>query len=242
MTYKNTYNGQKFGKMTVLQDEPKKGTRRRVLCQCDCGNQKVVDLADLKRGHTTSCGCYNKEVVSQMTLKDLTGQKFGYLQVLERDMSYSGKGVRAHWICYCEKCGNVKSIGGDSLLTGGAQSCGCLKSKGEFKIASILRQWNINFIQEYKFPDHKNRRYDFALVDKNNKVVRLIEFDGIQHYMTPRADHWAATSSLEETKLRDQEKNQLAKEKGVSLIRIPYWHLKNINIINLLDDTFLVKE
>lgn len=237
-----TYDGQKFGRMTILREEPKKGNRRRVLCQCDCGTEKVVDLADLKRGHTVSCGCLNKEIVSKNTLKDLTGQTFGYLQILERDINYYGKGVAAHWICKCLKCGTIKSISSNSLLQRNAQSCGCQKSKGELKIANILKQWQINFIPEYKFPDYKNRRYDFALVNKNNEIVRLIEFDGIQHYTIPRANHWAANSSLETTQQRDAEKNQIAKEKGIPLIRIPYWHLDKINIINLLDDTYLVKE
>lgn len=234
--------GQKFNRMTIIEEQPKKGNRRRVLCRCDCGNTKIVDLADLKRGHTTSCGCFNKERVSQSTLVDLTGKQFGYLKVLERDMNYRGKGVPAHWICECTKCGTIKSIIANSLLQKQVQSCGCLKSKGELKIASILSEWNIDFISEYKFPEYKNRRYDFALLNKNKEVVRLIEFDGIQHYTRPRADHWAATSSLEETQQRDFEKNQIAKEKGVPLIRIPYWHLEKINIINLLDETYLVKE
>ena len=242
MAYKTLYDGQKFGRMTIKQEVPKKGNRRRVLCQCDCGNEKVVDLADLKRGHTTSCGCLNKEIVSKNTLKDLTGQTFGYLQVLERDTNYYGKGVGAHWVCKCTKCGTIKTMSSNTLIQGSAQSCCCQKSKGEIKIANILNEWQINFISEYKFPDYKNRRYDFALLNKNNEVVRLIEFDGIQHYNTPRANHWAATSSLEETQKRDAEKNQIAKEKGIELIRIPYWHLDKINIINLLDDTYLVKE
>ena len=36
--------------------------------------------------------------------------------------------------------------------------------------------------------------------------------------------------------------NQIAKEKGIQLIRIPYWHLEKINIISLLDDTYLIRE
>lgn len=234
--------GQKFNRMTVIEDQPSKGGRRRVLCKCDCGNMKTVDLADLRRGHTTSCGCFNREKVSQSTLVDLTGKQFGYLKVLERDTNYRGKGVRAHWFCECTKCGTIKSMSSSGLLDNNVQSCGCQKSKGEIKIAQILTSWQINFITEYKFPDHKNRRYDFALINKNNEVVRLIEFDGIQHYTRPRANHWAATSSLEETRQRDAEKNQIAKEKGIELIRIPYWHLDKINIINLLDDTYLIKE
>lgn len=30
-------------------------------CVCDCGKERHVSLYDLKRGHTTSCGCYRVE-------------------------------------------------------------------------------------------------------------------------------------------------------------------------------------
>ena len=106
----------------------------------------------------------------------------------------------------------------------------------------LLKDNNISFISEFKFADFKNRRYDFAILDDNGNIIRLIEYDGIQHYYRPRAEHWAASSTLEETQQRDKEKNNIAQIKGVPLIRIPYWHLDKININNLLDDTYLVRE
>lgn len=52
---------------------------------------------------------------------DLTGQKFGKLTVIERDISKIGNG--AYWFCQCE-CGNIKSIHGNSLRRGVTKSCG----------------------------------------------------------------------------------------------------------------------
>lgn len=50
-------SGQRFGKLVALKYvETIKGTRR-YLCQCDCGNQKVLMRKLLVRGDTTSCGC-----------------------------------------------------------------------------------------------------------------------------------------------------------------------------------------
>lgn len=54
-------------------------------------------------------------------LIDLTGQKFGRLTVLERDLNRKG----VYWICRCD-CGNVKSILGQHLKSKHTQSCGCL--------------------------------------------------------------------------------------------------------------------
>lgn len=50
--------GRKFGKWVVLE---RKGSDRLGnawwLCQCDCGNQKLVRAGSLNFGNTTSCGC-----------------------------------------------------------------------------------------------------------------------------------------------------------------------------------------
>ena len=59
--------GQRFGRLTVisLNEEMSKQKRRSYWnCKCDCGNEKVVWGADLKRGRTNSCGCYNREMKS----------------------------------------------------------------------------------------------------------------------------------------------------------------------------------
>ena len=231
---------QKFGRLIALEQAPNKSNRTRWKCQCECGKEIVVDTADLRRGHTISCGCFQKEQTSKSSLKDLTGKYFGFLEVLERDMNFYGKQIPSHWICLCHKCNEIKSISSTSL-NNGTISCGCQKSKGEFKIMELLKENSISFISEYKFLDYRNRRFDFAILDENNKVIRLIEFDGIQHYYRPKANHWSASSTLEETQKRDKEKNEIAKQHNIPLVRIPYWHLNDITINMLLnDDKYIV--
>lgn len=55
--------GQVFGKLTVIERATdKKYKQSHWICQCECGNiTKPICGSDLKRGHTTSCGCYVKE-------------------------------------------------------------------------------------------------------------------------------------------------------------------------------------
>ena len=53
--------------------------------------------------------------------KDLTGQVFGRLTVLERDTTRKGK---IRWICRCE-CGKIKSVRREHLTSGATKSCGC---------------------------------------------------------------------------------------------------------------------
>lgn len=61
------------------------------------------------------------------TLIDLTGQTFGRLTVLKRDMTVD-KSKGAYWICKCE-CGNIRSVKSYSLKSGATQSCGCLNKE-----------------------------------------------------------------------------------------------------------------
>lgn len=63
------------------------------------------------------------------TFKDLTGQKFGKLTVIELSRKVqSGTRERFYWKCQCE-CGNEKEIRTDSLTSGRVQSCGCIKKE-----------------------------------------------------------------------------------------------------------------
>lgn len=39
------------------------------LCECSCGQQIVVSGADLRKAHTRSCGCLQRELVSQRATK-----------------------------------------------------------------------------------------------------------------------------------------------------------------------------
>jgi len=51
--------GQKFNKLTVIKRvDNLVGKKSRWLCKCDCGKETVVDVGNLKNGHTKSCGCY----------------------------------------------------------------------------------------------------------------------------------------------------------------------------------------
>lgn len=48
--------GHRFGLIEVI-GEPESGKGRRVECRCDCGTVKLIRIAALRQGTTTSCGC-----------------------------------------------------------------------------------------------------------------------------------------------------------------------------------------
>ena len=62
--------GEKFGKLKVLRRvENNRRGDAMWLCQCECGNTKIVRGYNLRSGHTKSCGCYIVELTVKRQLK-----------------------------------------------------------------------------------------------------------------------------------------------------------------------------
>lgn len=66
--------GQRFGRLVVLHKEEIRGRKGHTnavwRCRCECGGEIVAYSMNLRRGNTTSCGCYSRERHSKM-LKDM---------------------------------------------------------------------------------------------------------------------------------------------------------------------------
>ena len=54
-------------------------------CKCICGKEFSEQRTAIEKGLRKSCGCQKSKLISQKTLIDLQGQRFGKLFVLERD-------------------------------------------------------------------------------------------------------------------------------------------------------------
>lgn len=117
----NEMINKKFGKLTVLERVTPPGQTIKYLCQCDCGNQKIIRGDSLRNGRTTSCGCYRKEIAAS-NYKDLQGQKFGKLTVLEKTEKRHNRNII--WKCQCD-CGKVIEVQSGHLISGITTSCGC---------------------------------------------------------------------------------------------------------------------
>jgi hypothetical protein len=55
--------GQRYGRLVVIRlaAPAPNSNRRRWLCVCDCGNQAIARVSDIRSGRHTSCGCLQKE-------------------------------------------------------------------------------------------------------------------------------------------------------------------------------------
>jgi very-short-patch-repair endonuclease len=201
-------------------------------CECDCGNIVYATSYALKSGHTKSCGCLQKRLAGERNLKNLIGQRFTRLFVKER--YGSTKNGQALWLCECD-CGNTKISTTVSLLRGRTKSCGCLKSEGEQIIQTWLENHQVDFKKEYRFEDCRYIEplpFDFYIESRNT----CIEFDGSQHFQESRL--YTSKLSLDERQRNDAIKTEYCKQKGICLIRIPYWEKDNIEAI-LSDWLFL---
>lgn len=67
MSKKLNLVGQRFGRLVAISEAVSDDNgRSRFNARCDCGNDSVVLGKDLRRGHTTSCGCFVKDNTSRM--------------------------------------------------------------------------------------------------------------------------------------------------------------------------------
>jgi hypothetical protein len=134
----------------------------------------------------------------------------------------------------------VKKINGVLLRNKTVQSCGCINfSIGEANIKTILDNNNIPYISEYQIKELGNKRFDFAILDANQQVIRFIEFDGRQHYVA-YPEKWEKACSLEERQQRDKLKNEYALSHNIPLVRIPYWERDNITLEMIMGDQYLI--
>ena len=219
------------------------------LCQCDCGNYAIVLAKSFLQQKTKSCGCLaietSREAMKKIqqnnpqpwNKKDLTGQVIGEWTVLGLDET-GGDEHHRKWLCQCS-CGKIASVFGCNLGRI-SFSCGHAKNKsiGENKIIQLLTENKIAFETQkvmFKYGVHGNAKFDFYV---DNKY--LIEYDGTTHYIP--IGGWNNEEAVLKTQERDIIKNQWCREHNIPLIRIPYTHLKDLCIEDLLLETtnFLV--
>ena len=117
--------GQVFRRWTVLA-KAGRGHNGNILwqCRCECGTIREVRSDHLRKGLSVSCGCYNKERVSETHSLDLTGQRFGRLFALED--AGRNKYHQAMWRCRCD-CGTMATVLARNLVSGVTTSCGCYR-------------------------------------------------------------------------------------------------------------------
>lgn len=110
----------------------------------------------------------------------------------------------------------------------------CTESTGEKAIRLYLEKYNIPHEQEYGFENLRGKLnskflFDFAVLNPDNSIKLLIEYDGEQHFI-PK-DFFGGEQGLIKTQKRDNIKNNYCEENKIPLLRIPYTEFENIENI-----------
>ena len=112
-------SGQKFGKLTVIEEfkQERTGGTKKWICKCDCGNTTIVPTRHLKSSHTTSCGCIsskNEEKIIALLLNNNVKFKTQYwLDDLRNDST--GRPLRFDFAIFNKKNSVVMFIEYDGI-------------------------------------------------------------------------------------------------------------------------------
>lgn len=215
-------------------DGKKRNTKYRFVCEC--GQQKICPLSDVKSGRIKSCGCirkYGSPYYNNPQFKSLEGEIFFHLTVVKR---IENKLKKIYYLCRCE-CGNEVIVRGESLKNFHNKSCGCEKTSiGELLISNYLEEKDLEYEKQYSLIDLPLLKFDFAIKTKLEKIL-LVEFDGRQHFEPVKKFGGDLEFSFQQD--RDKRKNDYCREKNIPLLRI---HYKQIKKITKLLDEFLARE
>jgi len=128
-------------------------------------------------------------------------------------------------------CGHTYDVRPGNFMSG--KRCPrCLESKGERAIADILTSSHVSFRQQVTFKDCINIRklpFDFAILNSENEIVTLVEYDGFQHVQPVTL--YGGEAGFERRKLNDKIKNDYCAANNIPLLRIPYTEFSNIETI-----------
>lgn len=121
-----------------------------------------------------------------------------------------------------EVCGNSFKISPNNFLSG--RRCPkCVRSYGESKVAGILDELGIEYIEEWRIGEKGSKalRFDFYIPEYR----ACIEYDGYQHYKV--VDHWGGEEEFQRIVSRDMIKNHYCHYQSIELLRIPQWKYKD---------------
>jgi len=100
----------------------------------------------------------------------------------------------------------------------------CNLSQGEIIVEKFLKDNNFKYHKQFFFKDLKYKKelkFDFAIVDENNNLNFLLEYNGIQHYKFNERFH-KTKSGFQLSKYRDKLKIEYCKKNKIDIFIIRY--------------------
>ena len=215
------------------------GMNKPLNCYCTIHNEYFTQLAKDVYHYGRGCRTCWRENLSKQQLLPLEEVE---RRILEKNPDVEilnlneYKGWETIMKLRCKKCGEIWEQPFYSAIYNNCRCPGCQRqfSIGEETVAKYLVNKNILFIQQYKFDDCKYKKalpFDFAILNTNEDVIGLIEYQGEQHYRP--IDYFGGEEKYNKQVARDNIKKEYCKKNNIPLLLIPYWDYKNIEkIIN----------
>lgn len=204
--------------------------------ECECGNLFNTTFNAFKfknKRQCNACGYKNDGIAKRKTheefiknIFELVGNEYTVLS------QYSGADNKILIRHNSKECDFYEYYVIPHKFLNGRRCPKCQQSNGEKIIRNWLDRNNINYSMQYKFKDCKNIKplpFDFAIFDRQNNLIYLIEYQGEQHFRP--VEIFGGEESFKITKENDLKKKQYCKDNNITLIEIPYTNLKNIPII-----------
>ena len=169
---------------------------------------------------------YIQQTVKIMSSKISTAKFVEKLKCINPNIAIIGEYIKAQEPIRvkCLVCGHEWDPTPNGLLVG--KGCpNCASSFGERKVSIVLKSLGVSFIREHTFQDCRSTRvlpFDFYLPDYN----ACIEFDGIQHFEP--VPHFGGDERFAERKRNDEIKTKYCDQKGIRLLRIPYFNICSV--------------
>lgn len=173
----NDLTGKKFGKLTVLSYAfSDKHRVSHYLCECECGNKKIISGQSLSKGLTKSCGCIKKSKKSDNKLKKRDRSKWASYDRIYR-IWYAIK-----YRCYYQNSTIYKKYGAKGITM-------CEEWKNDFQ---CFKQWalengykenlTIDRIDNSKGYSPDNCRFvDYYVQNNNRNTVHKITINNETH-------------------------------------------------------------
>lgn len=124
------------------------------------------------------------------SFKDLTGERFGRLTVIERAENHvapSGK-ITARWKCVCD-CGNETIMQSNNLRSSQVKSCGCMQIERGKEAIKNEKLWEK--CEEYTQNDRKENTRITCI--KENRAMRSDNTSGVRGVSWDRSrEKWEA--------------------------------------------------
>lgn len=204
--------------------------------KCGCGTEFKTCFDYFKNGNKRTCN----KCAEQQRRESL---KYSYNEVKS---FIENKGCKLISDVYFDvkrplniqcSCGGVFETSFDNFKSNKRKvtcdKCSGKQSKGETAIEEWLKNNQIPYQRQYRFPDCKYKKplpFDFAVFDNNENLKLLIEYDGEQHFHPYRFkdNRVFEYKKLLTVKERDGIKTSYCATNNIKLVRIPYTQSKFI--------------